>query len=187
LVIAHGYGGLNLQIEPARRANESCTSAHPGVGCRARAVAARRASHQPLKWPRSIDPRRLKVQSPPADGAGDLLVATRTCRPGFRELRRGGPMFDLRDLFQWERFITPSIIKVFYWLAVIITVVFGLSGTLSGLAVMMLQPLTGLFLVLSSVLGMLAGVILIRILSEFVLITFRINEHLGAIRNRGQM
>jgi hypothetical protein len=34
---------------------------------------------------------------------------------------------------------------------------------------------------------MLAGVILIRILSEFVLITFRINEHLGAIRNRGQI
>ncbi len=96
-------------------------------------------------------------------------------------------MFDLRDLFQWERFITPSIIKVFYWLAVVITVVMGLSGTLSGLAVMMLQPITGLFLVLSSVLGMLAGVILIRILSEFVLITFRINEHLGAIRNRGQL
>jgi len=96
-------------------------------------------------------------------------------------------MFDLRDLFQWERFITPSIIKVFYWLAVIITVVFGLSGILSGLAVMMLQPLTGLFLVVSSVVGMLAGVIFVRILSEFVLITFRINEHLGAIRNRGQM
>ena len=27
-------------------------------------------------------------------------------------------MFDFRDLFQWERFITPSIIKIFYWLAV---------------------------------------------------------------------
>jgi Domain of unknown function (DUF4282) len=96
-------------------------------------------------------------------------------------------MFDLRDLFQWERFITPSIIKVFYWLAVIITVVFGLSGVLSGLAVMMLQPITGLFLIVSSVFGVLVGVIFVRILSEFVLITFRINEHLGAIRNRGQM
>jgi hypothetical protein len=37
------------------------------------------------------------------------------------------------------------------------------------------------------VVGTLAGVIFVRILSEFVLITFRINEHLGAIRNRGQM
>jgi uncharacterized protein DUF4282 len=96
-------------------------------------------------------------------------------------------MFDLRDLFQWERFITPSIIKVFYWLAVIIIVVSGLSGILSGLVMLMLQPLAGLVLVVSSVLGMMAGVIFVRILSEFVLITFRINEHLGAIRNRGQM
>ena len=96
-------------------------------------------------------------------------------------------MFDYNDLFQWERFITPSIIKVFYLLAVIIAVVTGLSGILSGLAVMMLQPIAGLFLVLSSLLGMLAGVILVRILSEFVLITFRINEHLGAMRNRRQM
>jgi hypothetical protein len=96
-------------------------------------------------------------------------------------------MFDLRDLFQWERFITPSIIKVFYLLAVIIIVVSGLSGILSGLVMLMLQPLAGLVLVVSSVLGMMAGVIFVRILSEFVLITFRINEHLGAIRNRGQM
>ncbi len=52
---------------------------------------------------------------------------------------------------------------------------------------MMLQPLSGLFVVIASVLGMLTGVIFVRILSEFVLITFRINEHLGTIRNRGQM
>ena len=96
-------------------------------------------------------------------------------------------MLDLRDLFQWERFITPSIIKVFYWLAVIILVVAGLSGILSGLAVMMLQPISGLFMIISSLIGMLAGVIFVRIISEFVLITFRINEHLGAMRNRGQM
>jgi hypothetical protein len=96
-------------------------------------------------------------------------------------------MLDLRDLFQWERFITPSIIKVFYWLAVIMMVVAGLSGILSGLAVMMLQPISGLFLIITSLIGMLAGVILVRIISEFVLITFRINEHLGAIRNRGEM
>jgi hypothetical protein len=96
-------------------------------------------------------------------------------------------MLDLRDLFQWERFITPSIIKVFYWLAVIMMAVAGLSGILSGLAVMMLQPISGLFLIVTSLIGMLAGVILVRIVSEFVLITFRINEHLGAIRNRGEM
>ena len=96
-------------------------------------------------------------------------------------------MFNLRDLFQWERFITPSIIKGFYWLSVIITVVLGVSGVLSGLALLMLQPLSGLFVVISSLFGMLLGVVFVRIVAEFVLITFRISEHLGAIRNRGQM
>ena len=31
-------------------------------------------------------------------------------------------MFGLGDLFQWERFVTPTVIKVFYWLAVVISI-----------------------------------------------------------------
>jgi hypothetical protein len=96
-------------------------------------------------------------------------------------------MFDFRDLFQWERFITPSIIKIFYWLAVGISVLFGLSGILSGLAMMFVSPFGGLLLVIASLVGIFMGVIFARIAAEFVLIMFRINEHLGAIRNRGQM
>jgi hypothetical protein len=96
-------------------------------------------------------------------------------------------MFDFVDLFQWERFITPSIIKVFYMLAVGICVLAGLSGILSGLALMPLSPLSGLFTILASLLGVLIGVLFARIAAEVVLIIFRINEHLGAIRNRGQM
>ncbi len=42
-------------------------------------------------------------------------------------------MFDFSDLFQWERFITPQIIKVFYWLAVAVSILAGLSGIGSGL------------------------------------------------------
>ena len=95
-------------------------------------------------------------------------------------------MFDYRDLFQWERFITPSIIKIFYWLAFGISVLFGLSGIVSGLTLMALSPLGGLFWIIASLIGVVIGVIFARIISEFVLIMFRINEHLGAIRQRGQ-
>ena len=95
-------------------------------------------------------------------------------------------MFDFRDLFQWERFITPSIIKIFYWLAVGIALLFGLSGIISGLTLMALSPLGGLFYIILSLIGMVISVIFARIISEFVLIMFRINEHLGAIRQRGQ-
>jgi hypothetical protein len=96
-------------------------------------------------------------------------------------------MFDLRDLFQWERFITPSIIKIFYWLAVGISILYGLYGVLSGLFLIVFNPLSGLFWIIVSLIGVLIGVIFARIISEFVLIMFRINEHLGAIRQRGQM
>ncbi|MET0536635.1 MAG: DUF4282 domain-containing protein [Xanthobacteraceae bacterium] len=96
-------------------------------------------------------------------------------------------MFDYRDLFQWDRFITPSIIKVFYWLAVGISALFGVSGIISGLTLMSLHPLGGLLWVIGSLIGIVIGVVFARIIAEFVLIMFRINEHLGAIRQRGQM
>jgi hypothetical protein len=96
-------------------------------------------------------------------------------------------MFDLRDLFQWDRFITPSIIKIFYWLAAAVSVLAGLSGVFSGLRLMLLDPISGLFFILASLIGLFIGVIAARIVAEYVLIIFRINEHLGAIRNRGQM
>jgi len=93
-------------------------------------------------------------------------------------------MFNIRDLFQWDRFITPSIIKFFYLLAVLVIALSGLSLLFSGLAMMPVSPLGGLATIISSLVGTLVGVIAIRIGAEFVLITFRINEHLGALRNR---
>src|ERR1700746_2145970 len=40
-------------------------------------------------------------------------------------------MFDFRDLFQWERFITPSIIKVFYCLEGRLLAFVSVSGRVS--------------------------------------------------------
>jgi hypothetical protein len=96
-------------------------------------------------------------------------------------------MFGISDLFQWERFITPSIIKVFYWLAVVISMLLGFAGSVNSLLMMAGNPVVGMMSLISSLLGALMGIVLARIIAEFVLIVFRINEHLGAIRNRGQM
>ena len=94
-------------------------------------------------------------------------------------------MFGISDLFQWERFVTPTVIKVFYWLAVIISVLLGLAGAVSSLTTMAYNPFVGMIFLIVSLLGGCIGVILARIVAEFVLIVFRINEHLGAIRNQG--
>jgi Domain of unknown function (DUF4282) len=96
-------------------------------------------------------------------------------------------MFGIGDLFQWERFVTPTVIKVFYWLAVVVSVLLGLAGVVSSLTTMAFNPFVGMIFLITSVIGACMGVILARIVAEFVLIVFRINEHLGAIRNRGQM
>jgi hypothetical protein len=120
-------------------------------------------------------------------GANAVPSGRRGRRNVLGEPASGGAMFDPRDLFQWERFIAPSIIKIFYWLAVGIAALFGLSGVLTGFMLMAVHPLGGIFWILASLIGVLIGVVFARIISEFVLIMFRINEHLGAIRNRGQM
>jgi Domain of unknown function (DUF4282) len=94
-------------------------------------------------------------------------------------------MFDYRDLFQWDRFITPTIIKTFYWLVIALIVLFGLSGIFSGLAAMAINPFGGFIMVLYSIVSVVVGIVFSRIIAEFILIVFRINEHLGAIRDQG--
>src|SRR4051794_11306137 len=94
-------------------------------------------------------------------------------------------MFEFRDLFQWDRFITPTIIKTFYWLAIALTVLFGISGIFSGLAAMAISPFGGFIVVLASIAGVIVGIVFSRIAAEFILIVFRINEPLGATRAQG--
>ena len=95
------------------------------------------------------------------------------------------PMFEFRDLFQWDRFITPTIIKTFYWLVIALISLFGISGVFSGLAAMAISPFGGFIVLLSSIASVVVGIVFSRIAAEFILIVFRINEHLGAIRDQG--
>jgi uncharacterized protein DUF4282 len=94
-------------------------------------------------------------------------------------------MFEFRDLFQWDRFITPTVIKTFYWLVIALILLAGVSGVFSGLAAMAISPFGGFLVLLSSIIGAAVGVVFSRIVAEFILIVFRINEHLGAIRDQG--
>jgi hypothetical protein len=94
-------------------------------------------------------------------------------------------MFQFGDLFQWERFVTPSIIKIFYWLALAVVALSGLRGLVEGLLEMSVNLVGGILAIVGALLMTFVGIIVARIVAEFVLITFRINEHLGAIRNQG--
>ena len=96
-------------------------------------------------------------------------------------------MMDVRDLFQWERFITPSIIRTFYGVSAILIVLAGLAGIVSSLQLMQVSVLAGLVMIVISLLAALASMLGVRIACEFVLVMFRMNEHLGALRSRAEM
>jgi hypothetical protein len=96
-------------------------------------------------------------------------------------------MFHFDDLFQWDRFITPAIIKPFYWLVIVMIALFGISGIFSALSLMAVSPFGGFVLLLSALVGTAVGIVFTRIAAEFILILFRINEHLGAIRDQGRI
>jgi hypothetical protein len=96
-------------------------------------------------------------------------------------------MFDFQDLFQWDRFITPTIIKTFYWLVIGVIVLFGISGILLSLSAMAISPFVGFIQLLASIASVVVGIVFSRIVAEFILIVFRINEHLGAIRDQSGM
>jgi predicted membrane metal-binding protein len=125
---------------------------------------------------------RFDLPEPPF-GASHL--SKQTDRANHIRLAGENPMFDFQDLFQWDRFITPTIIKTFYWLVIALICLFGIAGIFSGLAAMAISPFGGFIQLLSSIASVVVGVIFSRIAAEFVLIVFRINEHLGAIRDQG--
>jgi hypothetical protein len=110
--------------------------------------------------------------------------------PGFHDIRsereKGAVMFEYRDLFRWDRFITPTLIKPFFGVMIGFVVLVGLSGIFSGLTAMAINPFGGFIIVVASIVGVVAGIMFSRVLAEFVLIAFRINEHLGAIRDQGE-
>jgi len=96
-------------------------------------------------------------------------------------------MIDVRDLFQWERFITPSIIRSFYGVSVILIALAGLGGIASSLQLMQVSLLAGVVAIVISLMAAFAGILGVRIACEFVLVMFRMNEHLGALRSRAEM
>jgi len=79
------------------------------------------------------------------------------------------------DFLRFETMITPAVIQIIFWIAVVIAVIAGFVELFhGGLAV-----ITGL---LTIILGPLAA----RIYCEIVIIFFRINEHLRQIQHNTQ-
>jgi hypothetical protein len=95
-------------------------------------------------------------------------------------------MLKLRDFLTFDNYLTPSIIRIFYVLQLVLIALFCLSSILAALAAMVHSFLTGLFLLIATLIGSVIAVIAARIVTEIIMVLFQNNEHLAAIRARAE-
>ncbi len=80
----------------------------------------------------------------------------------------------MNDFLSFNKLITPVFIHAIYWIGVLAAIIVGLGILLGGGSV------------LKALLMILLGPILVRIGCEMLIVLFRINDHLAAIRgNKG--
>lgn len=83
-------------------------------------------------------------------------------------------MFNVRDLFFFDEMLTPKVITILYWLALLYVAVNGLSIMFAGKE-MTFDKFTGGLGV------MIGGLIAARIGSELLIIVFKINENIQSL------
>ena len=106
----------------------------------------------------------------------------------------------LKGFFNFDEFITARVVKIIYVVGLVliplVTIGGGLVVALGGLIAMvgMMQYLTfttvvtQLFLIIvqliASLIACVLGILLLRLYCEFIMVIFKINENLQALRNR---
>jgi hypothetical protein len=92
----------------------------------------------------------------------------------------------LQEFLNFDRYLTPSIIRIFYLLQVALILIFGLANVLGSFGMMSYSVLAGLMWLIGSFVGMAVGIIAARIITEIIMVLFQNNEHLAAIRARAE-
>jgi hypothetical protein len=90
----------------------------------------------------------------------------------------------IQDFLTFDRYLTPSIIRVFYLLQVALIAFFGLINILAAFVAMAYSLLTGIAWLLCALIGTAAGLVTARVVTELIMILFQNNEHLAALRSR---
>lgn len=91
--------------------------------------------------------------------------------------------FSFGDLFQFERMVAPTVLKIVYWLGLAGVVIWFLIALLAGVRMLDYNAAAGLGSVLIAFLGLLFGTLIWRIVIEIYMVIFSINDRLGEIRD----
>ena len=95
-------------------------------------------------------------------------------------------MIDIRDMFQWYKFVAPAIVRPFFWVATVAAVVSGLIGFTGGVVLLPDYPVIAVILVAFSFAVTSLGIMAARLIAELVLISFHTHGHINAIRDLAQ-
>jgi membrane protein YdbS with pleckstrin-like domain len=92
---------------------------------------------------------------------------------------------NFRSLVNFDKMITPTIIKILFYISIAASVIFGIVTMIGGFVTAIDQgsvwpAVGGLF---GGPLAMVLGIFIARIYSELLILAFKIHEHLVAIRN----
>lgn len=95
-------------------------------------------------------------------------------------------MLQVQEFLDFNHYLTPSIIRIFYILQLALIALFTLSNVFTALAFMLHSLFFGLVWLASTLIGAVIAVIASRILTEVIMVLFQNNEHLAAIRARAE-
>ncbi len=91
-------------------------------------------------------------------------------------------MFD--DFFDWNHYMTPRLAPKLFKLALVFIGVQVFLGVVIAAATLRDAPFVALLILLASILGGIVGVVLARLMIEAILLVFRMEAHLAAMRKR---
>lgn len=92
----------------------------------------------------------------------------------------------LQDFFKFDQYLTPVIIRIFYFLQLALIGLFGLSNLLLALTMLFHSPLIALITLIGTLVGVAFAALAARIVTEIIMVLFQNNEHLAALRARAE-
>lgn len=93
----------------------------------------------------------------------------------------------LKGFLSFDRFMFPRIARIIYFIGLIIIALTALAGIAAGVLVAISDPIVGTGAIVGAIIGALIGALVWRLMVELWLVLFSINDHLKAIRNRGEL
>lgn len=84
--------------------------------------------------------------------------------------------FNFKDFLSFDKMIATTMIKIIYWIGLVLILLTGLTGVFT----------SGAFLAgLTALVGLFVGLLVWRVLCELWIVIFAINDKLGHIQKQG--